>query len=342
MLTVSQKHILNKAKSAGTALDTGLSSAQCNYLLLVIANDLGIETELDSMPNRNLPDFFTEEALLFIGIQGIDEIELFENLLRIEPEIDTYFDCLSSLHKRRLKYARILQYQPIPTISQIGPRGLLQYGGMSDRALVSLMFWRKWLFDIDNRAGQETGYIFEPIVARCIGGQPVSASKSPIRRMSDTGKGRQVDCILGNDAYEIKLRVTVAASGQGRWGEEKTFPADCEQSGYKPILLVFDDTQANKLDELSAIFKRHGGQVKTGATAWSHLEELAGPAISVFLEKYVRKPLNNLIESAPLREMLPTFSVHQTADSIQINVGDEVVSIKRPIKEEDSVTDEDL
>ena len=28
-------------------------------------------------------------------------------------------------------------------------------------------------------------------------------------------------------AYEFKLRVTIAASGQGRWKEELDFPSDC-------------------------------------------------------------------------------------------------------------------
>ena len=46
------------------------------------------------------------------------------------------------------------------------PRGLLQYGGMSPKTLAGFLLWRKWIFDIDNRAGQETGYLFEPIICR--------------------------------------------------------------------------------------------------------------------------------------------------------------------------------
>lgn len=339
MLTITQRKILNSAKTTGTELGVGLTSAQCSYLMLLIVKDLNLSLKPDiAIPE--LPGFFSENALIFTGIEEINDVELFKTILSIEPEVDTYFECLSSLYKRRLKYARILQYQPIPTISQVGPRGLLQYGGMSDTALVTLLFWRKWFFDIDNRAGQETGYIFEPIVARCIGGQPASASKSPVRRTGDSGKGRQVDCILGNDAYEIKLRITIAASGQGRWGEEKTFPQDCKNSGYRPILLVFDDTQANKLAELTAVFLECGGDVKTGEAAWQHLESLAGPIISVFLEKYVKEPLNNLLESAPSRQELPGLSLRQTNTSIQISIGNEIITIVRPVKEEDIITDE--
>jgi hypothetical protein len=30
----------------------------------------------------------------------------------------------------------------------------------------------EWLYDIDNRSAQETGYLFEPILAAAIGGIP--------------------------------------------------------------------------------------------------------------------------------------------------------------------------
>ncbi len=69
---------------------------------------------------------------------------------------------------------------------------------------------------IDNRAAQETGYLFEPIIANAIGGVSLSAAKSPIRRYRDPDRYRQVDCIRDKLAYEIKMRVTIAASGKGR------------------------------------------------------------------------------------------------------------------------------
>ena len=76
-----------------------------------------------------------------------------------------------------MKYANILRLQPIPTMDQVGPRGLLQYGSFSAEALTAFLLWRKWIFDIDNRAGQETGYLFEPIIAAAIGGTPASTCK---------------------------------------------------------------------------------------------------------------------------------------------------------------------
>ena len=156
---------------------------------------------------------------------------LFERALALDADADTYFFCLAALHKSRLKYQRILSAQPLPTVDQVGPRALLQYGGMPPRQLTAFLFWRKWMFDIDNRAGQETGYLFEPIIAYAIGGFPVAASRSPVKRRSNTSKGRQVDCVRDSDAYEFKMRVTIAASGQGRWQEEVIFRSTVSQAG---------------------------------------------------------------------------------------------------------------
>jgi len=266
-LTISLRTYLNEAQAAGTELGIGLTVDQCTYLLLRIAEDLGQRQRLVNPGPAEITEFFTAAdpaTLAVVGRDAYEMEELFDELVRLVPNADIYFHCLSALQKRRLKYARILQYQPIPTILQVGPRGLLQYGSLSSRALSAFMFWRKWMFDIDNRAGQETGYVFEPIVVRSIGGTPASAKTSPVRRRLNPEKGRQVDCILDGRVYEIKLRITIAASGQGRWGEEKDFPADCVASGYVPVLIVFDDTQADKLDELKAIFEDAGGEVFVG------------------------------------------------------------------------------
>lgn len=332
-LNALRRGLLNGAQASGTDLGIGLSTAQCAYLLLRIAEDLGQRNQLPNRGPDTIPDFFTTEDPAALAVPGYDDFqveELFAALLLLIPDADTYFHCLADLQKRRLKYSRILQYQPIPTMMQVGPRGLLQYGSMHNTALGALLFWRKWFFDIDNRAGQETGYVFEPIVVRCINGTPASSKNSPVRRRLDPTKGRQVDCILRDRAYEIKLRITIAASGQGRWGEEKDFPADCVASGFTPVLIVFDDTQADKLDELRRIFEAAGGEVYIGAAAWQHLEELAGETIAVFVEKYVRLPLANLLAAAPERDQMPELNVRQTPDSIILTIGGEELSIDRP------------
>ncbi|NJM72026.1 MAG: hypothetical protein HC862_18580 [Scytonema sp. RU_4_4] len=174
---------------------------------------------------------------------------------------------------------------------QISPRTLLEFGIIASRALASWMVWKKWFYDIDNRAAQETGYLFEPILASALGGVPCGARNSPIRRRSDPKKGRQVDCIVDKTAYEFKLRVTIAASGQGRFVEELDFAEDCRNSGFSPVLLVLDPTPSGRLEELSQEYERVEGQTYIGDKAWQHLEEQAGATMGTFVEKYVRRPI---------------------------------------------------
>jgi hypothetical protein len=203
----------------------------------------------------------------------------------------------------------------------------LQYGKLSGNALAGFLFWRKWFFDIDNRAGQETGYLFEPIIANAIGGTPAPSSKSPVKRKSDNRKGRQVDCILDNKAYELKIRVTIAASGQGRWQEELDFPTDCEASGFQPVLVCMDGTRNSKIDELILAFEAVGGAVYVGEAAWKHLDDLAGPTMAQFIEKYVRAPIQDLLSKAS--NLMPDLVAKHTGSRIEISIGSESLKIRR-------------
>jgi len=190
-LTKSQAAIWQKARSlsnSGQAI--ALTDGMCSYLVATIVRDLGLSALFPELP-RVLPPFFTDGPLASLVVDGHDCHALYERLVAANSDSDTYFACLAALHKARLKYELILCTQPFPTLEQVGPRGLLQYGKLSGDALAGLMFWRKWFFDIDNRAGQETGYLFEPIIAYAIGGTPAPAKKSPVKRHSDTTKGRQ-------------------------------------------------------------------------------------------------------------------------------------------------------
>lgn len=250
---------------------------------------------------------------------------------------DTYFGNLAALHKARQKFCRIIATQPTPTVDQVGPRGLLEYGRLPTPQLFGLLLWRKWLFDIDNRAAQETGYLYAAMIAACIGGATVSARRSPVRRLSNPSKGRQIDCLREGRAYEIKIRVTIAASGQGRWGEELTFPADCIASGYTPVLVVLDPTPNPKLQELVAKFYESGGESHIGPAAWNHLSELAGPTMTVFLEKYVRGPLHELIEQEPMT--LPTLRLTMEPDRITFDVDDSAYTLARETPQDNELAD---
>jgi hypothetical protein len=200
------------------------------------------------------------------------------------------------------------------------------------------------MFDIDNRAAQETGYLFEPIIASAIGGVPTSSTKSPVRRRGNRAQGRQVDCIRDTSAYEIKLRVTIAASGQGRWQEELDFPADCRVSGFKPILLVLDPTDNPKLRELvrtftatatfgptAGSFVGDDGEAYVGDAAWTHLEGRAGATMSLFIEKYVRGPIQALLNSSPETRQLPALSLEMSSSQLTVNVAGETLEVPRAL-----------
>lgn len=148
-----------------------------------------------------------------------------------------------------------------------------------------------------------------------------------MKRRRDRSKGRQVDCILDKRAYELKIRVTIAASGQGRWKEELDFPSDCRRSGYTPILVCMDGTRNPKLNELETRFRKEKGEVYIGDDAWTHLESQAGDTLARFLERYVRGPIQSLLTHGD--EPLLEFSAKSLPDEIQIVIGQDLLRIPR-------------
>jgi hypothetical protein len=326
-LTKSQQILITKARNpGGSEIGVFLDDATCAYLTAAIIFDLDITQHFPGIPT-SVPPFLGSPNLNALRLDDINFLPLLERLFSIYSDADTYFYCLATLHKARLKYERILQSQAIPTIDQVGPRGLLQYGTLSPTSLAALLFWRKWMFDIDNRAGQETGYVFEPIIAYAIGGIPYSAKRSPVKRGGVGPQGRQVDCIIDNKAYEIKIRVTIAASGQGRWREELEFPKDCRASGFTPVLVVLDPTTNVKLEELNQAFITAEGESYIGQAAWDHLAAVAGPTMARFLEIYVHSPLQELLKVAP--QKLPDLTLRMSNDRIIMKIGEEYLTIQR-------------
>lgn len=326
-LSQLQNSLIERVRNVGGSdMAVPLDDAACSYLLARLAHDLGLQEALPEAGDPPSP-FFETMPVSSLSLAGVEFLPLAERLFASMPDVDTYFSCLAALHKARLKFERILQRQPFSKMDQIGHRGLLQFGSMPPNALVAFLTWRKWLYDTDNRAAQETGYLFEPILAAAIGGAPVSAARSPVRRRQDSAKGRQVDCIKGTVAYEFKLRVTIAASGQGRWDEELTFPEDCRASNYKPVLVVLDATDNPKLAELQAAFTAAGGESYAGDAAWRMLESEAGAVMGVFLDRYVRAPLNALLAPAPAR--LADLHLVQRHGALELRVGDESLVISR-------------
>lgn len=296
-----------------------ITPSEVMLLLQIALMDLGsgckIDGTLSDVANKGfynisfedierLPDYSPDDCFRYMEKTGVTA---FDKLLF------TYLKNLCDLYRRRTKYYHILKKQPFPSAEQIVPRSLLEYGNCPNGLLADWLEWRKWIFDIDNRSAQETGYVFEPVLASCLGGESCSARNSPVKRIDDNGNitnnGRQVDCYIedAKEVYELKMRVTIAASGQGRFNEEMTFPEEAQRAGLTPILVVFDETGSTLLTKLQQQYLSCGGKCFIGKDAWRILRERAGKEMGIFIEKYIYPPIHameDILHSEPKPIML--------------------------------------
>ena len=304
------KKVFSAARILGSGDDrVTLSENELFCLLSQCCRDLIVSASVSKLPKLAVAppsdDYYRIPLAWFQIPQAVCPsasalVESLASCVANEADFRLYFENLAALHKRRLKYQRILSCQPKPTMNQIGPRSLLEFGGVHDALLASWLVWRKWIFDVDNRSAQETGYLFEPVLASCLGGEAVGSKNSPVKRLNELGEptdsGRQIDCYDGENqfAYEFKLRVTIAASGQGRFGEELSFPREARAAGLIPVLIVLDPTPSPRLVELIGAFTACGGKHYVGTAAWAHRDSKAGKTMAVFLERYIRPPLTEM------------------------------------------------
>jgi hypothetical protein len=319
LTTVQQIMFQNLSLRSSSKQAVPLSQDDIAYLIRRTAADLRVLKRMKTIKGAT-PNFFVVDEIPPDQSNETTETQ-FAELVAVAPDADVYVSCLAAMMKGRMKYQRVLETQPFAHMDQVGPRGLLQYGLVATEALAPLLVWRKWVFDIDNRVAQDTGYFVEPVLTGAIGGVPAPGKKSPVKRHKDASKGRQVDCIKGKRAYEFKLRITIAASGQGRWGEELDFAADCRASGYTPVLLVLDPTVSTKLTKLIAAFEGAGGECFTGQDAWTHLKAEASAPMVHFIENYVEKPLKEIYSAQVEEGQLPCFSLAQEGSNIRFTVG---------------------
>ena len=339
-LTTAQSTTYQRILDPGSSAQAvRLSQDHVRALIHIAARDLRLQGL--PQPSGAVPDLFDNAFTSEFRLPGGDARELFAHALSLNPEMETYVACLSTLHKTRLKYRQVLSSQPFATMDQVGPRALLQYQQLSNRSLAALLVWRKWLFDLDNRAAQDTGYLFEPVISAALGGVSYGPRSSPIRRSQDRAKGRQVDCILGDLAYEIKIRVTIAASGQGRWGEELSFPAEAQTAGFTPVLVVLDPTDNPKLVELVRAFEAAKGKAYLGDAAWEHLKATTTPEMAIFLENYIHNPLDSVVGSLQDDEPLPELRLSERRSSVRFQVGDDSWQVERRVARGAGVADMD-
>ena len=352
-LSAAESKLLTKVMTMGlgTNLPVVMTPSELARLIGVIYHDTemggALEKEIPGLWAKINPgaDYYEVPPSWFLETIQL-EAEQHVALLKLgEAQIEdftTYLRCVSELHKRRRKYAMILSAQPMPTMVQVSPRSLVEFGTTESEALASWLTWRKFFYDLDNRSAQETGYLFEPILAAAIGGEQKSAKTKVVSRTGDNTKGRQVDCwkVLPCGerlAYEFKLRVTIAASGQGRFGEEISFAEDARNSNATPILIVLDPTMNPRLEDLQRAFEAKGGRAYLGEDAWEHLEDEAGEVMSKFIEKYVRRPIEDIsryekeVDDCPGKRHIALLDLHAKyeAERVTLHLGNFVREIPR-------------
>ncbi len=90
-LTQAQRGIVEKARALGGGRQgVALDDSVCTYLVGTIAKDLGLLEQFPEFRER-LAQFFGSEPLSSLRLPGQDFLALFERLVTLEPNVDTYF-----------------------------------------------------------------------------------------------------------------------------------------------------------------------------------------------------------------------------------------------------------
>lgn len=325
-------------------LPVKLSDENIKGLIGILCSDLSISSPLDHRESFDL--YSTDPKNIREPLYGKENIvNALSQLLIANPETEVYISLLARIYHKRYKYSLILRHQPLPEPIQVYARGILEFYNQPDDIifLSNFLVWRKWIFDIDNRSAQESGYIFERLLAECLGGIGYTSKASPIKRLNRDG-GRQVDCIVESTktAYEFKMRFTTASSGQGRFSEEKSFASEARAAGYTPVFLVLDPTESDKLSEITKDYEAAAGRCLTGQAAWDEIKRNAPGHLSIFVEKYIEKPIEALTNQRISQVQLENLSITQNGQDIIISVGNRDLVIERQEIEELSLNSDAL
>ena len=114
---------------------------------------MGWEGENISIQHKLPSDEYFQIPISWFSEQKIDDIDSSSVIAALKKcfeknnDFALFIENLSALHRRRVKYSRILSTQPLPTMDQVGPRVLLEYGECSTNLLANWMLWRKWFYD---------------------------------------------------------------------------------------------------------------------------------------------------------------------------------------------------
>ncbi len=101
----------------------------------------------------------------------------------------------------------------------------------------------------------------------------------------------EIDCLVGNDAFEIKWRD--ATTDGDHITKEHTRVQNIKNAGYKPIRVMFyypNRTQAIRIQQtLKTIYEGVGGDYYYATSAWEFIEKYTGIKLLDILEKIADK-----------------------------------------------------
>ena len=224
-LSSTQKKQISKLREVGK---NGLSAYRFHdgalaKIVALVEQICATEKTLTTVtPEMRLTDdiFDTSAYWFFEPLEFEDFVDLY---LEAEQKIDDFpavFELVYEVVKRRLRFQWIEENQELPVSEQLANRAVLENGFKDAKSTIANILWRKFWGTIDNRSAAEAGYLTEKVITSCLCGQSYSDKDSPITRFGEGEVGRQIDCIVEDFAYEVKTRITGAASGRGRSRDE--------------------------------------------------------------------------------------------------------------------------
>ncbi len=93
-LTQSQLSLIEKTRSVGASREAeALSDKDCVFLVATIARDLELLDHFPDLPT-DFPGFFQLALSNRPNLAGVDFCNLFERLVSLEKDADSYFACL--------------------------------------------------------------------------------------------------------------------------------------------------------------------------------------------------------------------------------------------------------
>jgi hypothetical protein len=158
MTSAFLKNLFTKCKMHGSGdAQVILADTELYALICIAIGDLGWSFQELGIESIELPntDYYQINLTWFnqVDIAELNPDKILAALdccIKKDNDFFLYIDNFSALHRRRVKYQRILSQQPLPNMDQIGPRVLLEYGYCNLTLLANWMVWRKWIYDIDN------------------------------------------------------------------------------------------------------------------------------------------------------------------------------------------------